>query len=297
MSFIQEKGISVVICFYNSSERITPTMKSIFSQEGLEDISWELILVDNASTDTSVALAQQLIVEAAFPNATIVSEAKPGLNYARKKGIDTAQYDTVLFCDDDNWLNPTFVARSYHFLKENDAYGVVGGNGVEACEVDPPDWFEKFKSIYAIGCRRDGDVTNVYGAGMCFRKSIFDDFEPKMTDRKGKSLSSGGDSEMCNYAVAKGYKIRQLCDNTFQHFIPKDRLTKSYLYRMARGMGQTKAQLILIKKNNSKMATGIFYRMRLDTKKLFTHVFKLDNVRFVFELNRVYSYWITLIRA
>ncbi len=297
MSMVQEKGISVIICFYNSSSRITPTMKSIFCQEGLEAVPWELILVDNASTDTSVALAQDLIKESSFPNARIVSESKPGLNYARKKGIDSAQYDTILFCDDDNWLNTRYVKTLYDFLEENESYGVVGGNGVEACEIEAPAWFEKFKSIYALGCRRDGDVTNVYGAGMCFRKSIFDDFEPKMTDRKGKSLSSGGDSEMCEYAVSKGYKIRQICDNTFQHFIPKDRLTKSYLYRMARGKGQTMAQLILLRKNNSKMATGVFYRMRLDTKKLFTHLFKLDNVRFVFELNRVYSYWITLIRA
>ncbi len=293
----QEKGISVIICFYNSSERIGPTMNSIFLQEGLEGISWELILVDNASTDTSVALAQKLIADAEFPNATIVSETKAGLNYARKKGIDTAQYDTILFCDDDNWLNTQYVKRLYGFLEENDTYGVVGGNGVEACEIDPPRWFEKFKSIYALGCRRDGDVTNVYGAGMCFRKSIFDDFQPKMTDRKGKSLSSGGDSEMCEYAVAKGYKIRQMCDNTFEHFIPKDRLTKSYLYRMARGKGQTMVQLILLRKNNSKMATGVFYRMRLDLKKLFMHLYKLDRVRFVFELNRIYAYWITLIRA
>lgn len=292
-----QKGISIIVCFYNSAPRLTPTLASIFKQEQLQDTPWELVLVDNASTDTSVALAQRLIAQSQFPNAVLVEELNPGLNHARKKGIDTARYDTILFCDDDNWLNVNFMHTAYRFLEDNPEYGVVGGNGIEACEVSPPDWFEEYKSIYAIGCRKDGDVKNVYGAGMCFKKAIVDDFAPKMSDRTGKSLLSGGDSEMCDHALAKGYKIRQLCANTFEHFIPKERLTKGYLYRMARGRGKTKALLLLLRKNNSKRATGIFYRIRLDLKTLFKNLIQGDFVRLRYNLNHSYSYWTTMIAA
>jgi glycosyltransferase involved in cell wall biosynthesis len=289
-------GISVIICFYNSVRRLSPTLQSIFNQEGLENISWELILVDNASTDTSVSFTKELITTANFKNARIVSEQKGGLNYARKKGINESQYEYILFCDDDNWLNPSYVYHSFSFLKENPDYGVVGGNGLAQCEIDPPKWFDSYKSMYATGCRKDGDVANVYGAGMCFRNKLFDDFVPQMSDRKGKSLISGGDSEMCDHALKKGYKIRQLCSNTFTHFIPKERLTTRYIYRLAKGRGKTMAHLRWLRENKDKQKISVIYRLRKDVNSILLALFKGDFVKFLFELNRSNAYWFTFIK-
>lgn len=294
----QEKGISVIICCYNSAERLPKTLEHIFAQKLSSDMIMEVIVIDNASKDTTAAIAQELWkTQGELPQVTfqVVPEMEPGLSYAREKGMDTASYEYLLFCDDDNWFNEDYVQRTYTFLKENKDYGAVGGNGKAACEITPPSWFEKFSSIYALGCRNDGDVTNVYGAGMGVRKSLIKGYKTALSDRKGSSLASGGDSEWCMQIRKQGYKIRQVCNNTFFHFIPKERLTISYLYRMAKGRGETKAQLTLLKYNNSAWATGLGYRFRTDIKILWKALLTRDRVTLIYTWYTITAYWKSLL--
>ena len=56
-----KNGISVVICTYNGVKRLQPTLEAIFSQEVAPDIPWELIIVDNASTDKTAEFCENLI--------------------------------------------------------------------------------------------------------------------------------------------------------------------------------------------------------------------------------------------
>ena len=280
------KGISVIICCYNSELRLPETLKHLFLQKELSNINWEIIVVDNASKDSSVLVTQDIYRDFAPSgiDLKIVEESRPGLSYARDRGLISSKYEYILYCDDDNWLNDLYVYRTYTFLEENESYAAVGGNGIEKCEVDPPKWFERFKSIYAIGCRNDGDVTNVYGAGMGVKKSLLDGFTYEMSDRKGKSLTSGGDSEMCHYFRAEGYKIRQQCTNTFYHFIPKERLTFKYLLRMASGRGKSKALLHLVRNNNDRSKIGIGYRLKVDVKLIWKALVKFDWYRICYNL-------------
>jgi glycosyltransferase involved in cell wall biosynthesis len=44
-------GISLVICTFNGASRLKPTLEAIFNQEDQHQIPWELIIIDNASTD------------------------------------------------------------------------------------------------------------------------------------------------------------------------------------------------------------------------------------------------------
>ena len=56
----QEKGISVIICCYNSAERLPKTLEHIFAQKLSNDTIMEVIVIDNASKDTTTAIAQEL---------------------------------------------------------------------------------------------------------------------------------------------------------------------------------------------------------------------------------------------
>ncbi|NJN42415.1 MAG: glycosyltransferase [Flammeovirgaceae bacterium] len=52
-----EEGVSVIICCYNSSSRIEKTLEHLFQQKTNSRLHWEIILVDNASTDQTKATA------------------------------------------------------------------------------------------------------------------------------------------------------------------------------------------------------------------------------------------------
>ena len=283
-------GISVIICCYNSENRITTTLEHLNSQK--TNFPWELIIVDNNCTDGTVQKVKDGTkhMYQLTERTSIVKESKPGLNYARLSGLKASQFDLALFCDDDNWLNELYLQRGFDFLKNNPNFGIVGGNGIEKCEIEPPRWFESHKSIYAIGCRKDGEVSNVYGAGMLLHKKLIEGVAFSMSDRKGNSLASGGDSEICQLVRKKGLKIRQLCDNTFYHYLPKERLTYAYIMRMAKASGKTKAELYLLENPKWK---GVGYRFKTDIRLLINKLFKSDSFSLKYTYNRLTSYWIT----
>jgi len=286
---MKQNGVSVIICCFNSSNRIGKTLEYLSKQKELSNIKWEIIIVDNNSTDNTSIVAKKTWDELnkVESELRVVVEKKTGLNFAREKGISISNYNYVIFCDDDNWLNENYIFKTFQFLNENDEYAVVGGNGVERTEIEPPVWFEKFKSMYAIGCRNNGEVKNVYGAGMGIKKKLLKSFKPLISDRKGKSLISGGDSEICHFLTAKGYKIQQLCDNQFFHFIPKERLTLRYLQRLAEGRGKSKAMLDVLYKNNLSMK----YRFKNHLLDLFTAFRTVNVYRVMFLTIYIYNYW------
>jgi len=146
------------------------------------------------------------------------------------------------------------------------------------------------KGVYATGCRNDGEVTNVYGAGMAVLKPLLTDLKFSLGDRKGNSLSSGGDSEICIFVREKGYKIRQLCSNTFVHFIPKERLTTDYILRMAKVYGETSAKLFLIEHPKYH---GVLYRARKGIGFLISSSFGKDLIKIRYEWVNKISYWKT----
>src|SRR5688572_10602380 len=98
-------GISVIICCYNSSSRLPETLKHLANQSVPGKINWELIVVNNASTDNTASVAE---TEWAKYNLEIplhvVDQPVPGQSAARDKGYEVASHEYLLYVDDDNWL-------------------------------------------------------------------------------------------------------------------------------------------------------------------------------------------------
>jgi glycosyltransferase involved in cell wall biosynthesis len=247
-------GISVIVCCHNSATRITPTLHYLKQQVVSETLAWEVILVDNVSVDgtADVALAAWG-TPIPFVPLRIVNESQLGLSYARKKGIDSALYDCLIFCDDDNWLSTDYVLTAYNTLKAMPEVGIIGGRGLPEYEIAPPEWIRKYVGYYATGPQQSasGDITGkgfVYGAGMVARKAVFSWLEQQgidslLSDRRGNSLISGGDVELCFQAKMFGYKIWYLENLTFKHFIPTSRLNWQYMIALVKGF--TASDLIL----------------------------------------------------
>ncbi len=243
--------ISIVICCYNSADRIKPTLKHIASQKKISKFFFEVILINNNSTDNTGAVAFEFWKELdSSIELKIFTEIEPGLAHARRRGIEEASGKYILFCDDDNWLNKYYLRNSYAILEANPKIGVLGGLGIPKIEGEKPDWFKQYSKYYATGPQAgiDGNITQskgyVYGAGSIFRKKALQvlaekNFQPLLSGRKGKRLISGEDNELC-YAIAfLGYEIHYSEDLKFQHFIPSGRLTYNYLKRFRIGQASS----------------------------------------------------------
>ena len=254
---VDNKGISVIVCCYNSAERLPKTIEHLAKQHVPKNIPWEVVIVDNASTDDTAKIAEEEwnkhLLDVSF---AIVYQFKAGLSYARRKGIEVAKYSYCLFCDDDNWLDKNYVSTAYHEINDDPSVGVVGGYGTAVFETPPPAWFEKVKHSYAVGpqASQAGDVTKergyVFGAGAIFRKSVLLDLLSSksgffLTDRKGESITSGGDKELCLNYVLRGYRVRYTDQLRFKHYITKNRLTKQYYAKLEYSFVQSRTILSL----------------------------------------------------
>lgn len=238
--------ISFIVCTYNGDSRISKTLRSIVDQKFQSQFTVEVIVVDNASTDDTKRVATEFMKSsgAAF---RVVCEQTPGLSAARMTGFKSACGDIMVLVDDDNELKNDFGQQAVELVQEFPECGIFGGLNTEVCDVPFPDWFQTHKHSFACGPlwnKAEDDVTDtkgyVFGAGMVLRGDavrtlLSTGWTPASSDRKGQSLSSGGDAELCIAIRMLGYRIRYSERLQLSHRMTKERLSFEYLVRLYRG--------------------------------------------------------------
>lgn len=90
--------VSVIVCTRNRSEALARLLEQLEHLVVPDGVRWELIVVDNASTDSTASMLASL--QSRLP-MRVVHERVPGLSRARNTGIAAARGDLLLFTDDD----------------------------------------------------------------------------------------------------------------------------------------------------------------------------------------------------
>jgi glycosyltransferase involved in cell wall biosynthesis len=242
------RGISIIICCYNSEDKIGNTLRALALQEDYIH-PWEIILVDNASTDNTADLARNTWTIPGVP-LTIAEEKKPGLMHARLKGLQFAKYPVISFIDDDNEVENLWLKKVDAIMNERPDIGACGGRSIAKFEGEPPVWFPQFESSYAAGkqMEKSGYVENgkdyLWGAGLSIRRTALEqltegNFHFLLTGRKNNELLGGEDTEICMCFKLLGYKLWYQDDLTLKHFMPASRLSTDKLMKMNFGFGRS----------------------------------------------------------
>jgi glycosyltransferase involved in cell wall biosynthesis len=250
----RQRGISVVICCHNSAQRLPPTLAHLAAQQVREGLVWEVVVVDNASTDDTARVAREAWPADSPVPFRVIHEPQPGLSHARRRGFDETHFDLISFIDDDNWCGPDWVQIAADLMEAHPEVGACGGYLEEVCEVEPPAWFERFKTAYAVGpqAEKAGVLERTWdclaGAGMTIRRAAWEQllengFQPLLSGRKGSALTSGEDIEFMYVLRLAGWSLWYEPRLQIRHFIPAGRLQWSYLRRMRRGGGASTVSL------------------------------------------------------
>lgn len=114
-------NLSVIIVSWNVRELLLQTLESIFKVN--TNITYEVIIVDNASVDGSVEAVKKY-----YPQVKILAN-KVNLGFATAcwQGVEKAQADYFLFLNDDTKIMPNSLDVMYQTLLQHSNYGVVGG--------------------------------------------------------------------------------------------------------------------------------------------------------------------------
>src|ERR1043165_1662610 len=91
--------ISVILCTYNRSRLLSDAVSSLASQS-LDNSKYEIVIVDNASTDSTSRTLEDLQSRFQQPVIVCVREARQGLDYARNTGLHHARGKYVAYFDD-----------------------------------------------------------------------------------------------------------------------------------------------------------------------------------------------------
>lgn len=127
----EQPRVSVVVTLYNYAHTIAEAVRSVALSD-LDEV--ELVLVDDASTDDSLAVARATLDELPWLGGRIVERgANGGLARARNLGIEHARADYVFVLDADNSVHPSGLRRLADALDGDPdahfAYGVIQAVG------------------------------------------------------------------------------------------------------------------------------------------------------------------------
>ncbi len=115
------RKISIIIPIYNRESYLDRCISSVLNQK---DISSEIILVDDGSTDGSLSICEKYAAE--HSNIRIIHKENGGISSARNAGLDTVTGDYIFFLDSDDCLVNDSLNVMQKELESHDVDYVIG---------------------------------------------------------------------------------------------------------------------------------------------------------------------------
>ena len=278
-------NFTVAIPTYNGASRLPEVLQRLQNQLHTEDICWEIIVVDNNSTDNTAEVVKQYQQnwKHSFP-LRYCFELKQGLAYAREKAVSEAKGEFIGFLDDDNYPVSNWVSKAYEFIQKYPKAGAIASQIHPNWEVEPPENFQRIAPFLAIVER--GNTPLFYnpkskllppGAGLVIRKQAWLESVPNqliLTGRIVGNMLTGEDTEMLSYIQRSNWEIWYNPEMEIYHQIPQWRLQKEYLFPFFKGIGLSRYATRMVDIKPYLKPAAIFAYMANDLRKILFHIFK-----------------------
>ncbi|MFK0735200.1 MAG: hormogonium polysaccharide biosynthesis glycosyltransferase HpsE [Gloeotrichia echinulata GP01] len=277
---------TVAIPTFNGANRLPELLERLRNQANTENLSWEIIVVDNNSTDNTAKLVQSYQENWPYPYPLkYCLETKQGAGYARKRAVQAAKGKFIGFLDDDNYPELNWVAAAYDFGKNYPQVGAFASQIHPQWEVEPPENFQRLAPFLAITER--GNLPLLYkptqkllppSAGLVVRRQAWLESVPNqliLTGRVAGNMLTSEDLEMLIYIQKAGWEIWYNPDMEIYHKIPSWRLQKEYLIPFFQGIGLSRYITRMLSIRNSWARPMIFFAYFInDVRKVFWHLVK-----------------------
>jgi len=305
-------GVSCLVCTYNGASRLAETLGCLARQTGLATTAWEIILVDNASTDGTAEQAQRQWAALGAPAPLyLLREPKPGKQHALETAIGQVRYRYTCIVDDDNRVAADYLCTGLDILETNPQVGILGGPNVATFEGSEPTWFASFQHCYAAGPQldrvgggfmplADGNIGRnvLWGAGMFVQTAIWHKlrsvgFQSMFSGRLGEAnLTAGEDDELCYIAQLLGYEVWYSSRLHLQHHMTSNRLTEAYRDRLFYASTRSATRLnayrnALWGKQGTTLGVNLMKDIGYNALGLAKAVFSRDFVQAVFSSNTI----------
>lgn len=210
--------ISVAICTRNRAALLEKAVRSVLPQMTGDA---ELLIIDNASTDDTPAVAAQLA--AASPCMKVLREEELGISAARNVALKKARGEFVLFLDDDETAEPDWLAAYQRFLSAppSEKIAAVGGAMFNEYEVPPPKWVN---AGAAFNCG-DSPKCLPHPGSLCGGNAAYRRETALAAGMFDTRLRCREDTDLILRLQDAGHEIWWLSGAAIRHFVPASRVT------------------------------------------------------------------------
>jgi glycosyltransferase involved in cell wall biosynthesis len=277
-TFVTVIKISLVICTYNRDKYLPRSLESIKQQDASKQL-FELIVVDNNSTDNTALIAKEFIANNPGTSCRYCFEEKKGLSFARNRGMQEAAYDIISYVDDDAILTTGYIKSMVDFFNSHPGAVGVGGKVVPMYENGEPAWMSKYLNGF-VGRVDFGERVVLFDEKMKYPAGC------NMTYTKNILLKAGGfNNELTFRSDDKyiAYKIKALSDQIYYnpytwvyHIIDHARLQKNNFKKLFLKTGNEEKKRVLLEKGDRGVFLKFFsYCLKLAASFILFFIFLL----------------------
>ncbi|HET8858495.1 glycosyltransferase [Marivirga sp.] len=243
--------ISVIVCTYNRREYLPDCLKHLVKQSAQHE-DYEVLIIDNNSTDNTATIAQDLIKDHPDLNAQYFCEMNQGHTYARNRGIKEAKGEILSFIDDDAFVDYNFIKEIQFYFKQHAEVSAIGGKILPVYEGKHPKWMSKYL-LTLVSALDMGNSPKKFkgskfpiGANMAFRADVFEKYGHFNTDlgRRGSGLEGGDEKEVFLRLKKENEEIHYVPKVKVDHIIPEKRLTMEYIKGLGIGVGSSEKRRV-----------------------------------------------------
>jgi glycosyltransferase involved in cell wall biosynthesis len=236
--------ISLIIPTYNRAGVLKRALNSAMS---LAFDAYEIVIVDNGSTDTTPGIVRDLQDTSGAHKLKYVREERIGLHNARHAGAWASEGEVLVFTDDDATFAPDWLRAYADAFDAHPEMVAAGGPVRPVWEAPPPKWLLDFmgdaKTFGALSLMEPYDSFRldldgmVFGVNMAIRRNV-------LLELGGFNPESFGDAWLGDGETGLVYKIWEhkmligyVPEALVYHHIPPERMTVEYFRRRAANQG------------------------------------------------------------
>lgn len=238
---------TVAICTWNGASSIGATLESLSLLNRINEIDWELLIVDNESTDNSREICE------AYSNRLpirIVRETKQGHSRCRNCGVENSNGEFIAWTDDDVIVDPGWLSH-YDFAVDQYPFAAFWGGRIRAhFEHTIPRWIRENWDVCAgVFAERDLGEERFeirtakqlpYGANFVTRRCVQEKFRfDTRFGRSGSSVRGFDEIDVLSRMLEQEHRGYWIPEASLEHVIPPSRTTLKYVADYFEGQGQT----------------------------------------------------------
>jgi glycosyltransferase involved in cell wall biosynthesis len=243
---------TIAICTLNRAESLRRTLDSLAAMHIPDDLLWEVVVVNNGSTDRTDAVIDSFAMRLPMKREW---EQRRGLSRARNCAIDAAKGEYIIWTDDDVIAGPGWLAAYVDAFRRWPEAAVFGGPIIPRYETPVVAWLRSCEHLlqFAYAVRDLGDAPvrlsikqgrEPYGANFAVRAAEQRRFryDPNLGTAPGRQRL-GEETRVIAGILATGAIGHWIPGARIEHCIGHERQTTAYIARYFAAYGETIASV------------------------------------------------------